>query len=297
MREGREVVRRIKRAAMVLLAFVLVVGLWGCSGLGVPATTEELLVRYVANEDVDNFSAEVNVGMNVNALGVRATVPTTTHLRAANNTAHGTIEVDLSALDTRNYTMEFYAELLDDALNCYIGTPNGDATTWKLWKIDMTSKIDIRTITELLSASELTVIAKDSDDKVAYELTVPTAKVLETTFDITAGSAELGGLNEQGILDAVGKDKVRVGFTEDCLMRSIDSRAMLTFKGAETNNVVVRTGIDVSATLDDYGKVDPAEVAIPNEVREAAVRTDEPVDVIEVIGADSPLAGAVGKRM
>ena len=35
---------------------------------------------------------------------------------------------------------------------------------------------------------------------------------------------------------------------------------------------------------------------IPNEVRDAAVPTDEPVDIIEVIGADSPLAGAVGSK-
>jgi hypothetical protein len=102
-------------------------------------------------------------------------------------------------------------------------------------------------------------------------------------------------MDERGLLDAVGNDKVRVGFREDCLMRSLSSGVLLTFKSAKTNNVEVRTGVEVSATFGDYGKVDPSEVAIPNDVREVAARTDAPVDIIEVIGTDSPLAGAVAR--
>lgn len=285
--------RQIKRLLIALLALVFAFELCGCSAFGAPATTEELLVRYVANQNVDNYSAKANLGLNVNTLGVRTAVPITVNLRTANSVSHGTIEIDLSSLDTRNFTMEFYAELLDDALNCYIGTPHGDKTKWKCWKVDTTAKVDIFTITELLSASELTIIAKDSDPLVEFELAVPTAKVLETLFDITADSTEVGGMDEQGMIDAVGKDKIRVGFTEDCLMRSLDTESLLTFRSPETNNVEVRVGVEVSATLDDYGMVDPAQVAIPDEIRDGATPTDEPVDVLEIIGADSPLAGAV----
>lgn len=270
--------------------------LCGCAAFGVPATTEELLVRYVANENVDNFAATVQVNMNVSALGVRSAIPITAKLRTANNTAHGTIDVDLSSLNTRSYTTEFYAELLDDALNCYLGTPGDEPTSWKCWTVNMTTKVDILTITELLSASELTMIAQDSNPELSYELAVPTAKVLKTTFDVTADSAEVAGMDEQGMIAAVGNDKVRVGFSDDCLMRSLTTSVLLTFRSAETNNVEVRTDIDISAALNDYGTVDPAEVAIPNDVRTSSVPTDEPVDVLEVIGADSPLAGAVGSR-
>ena len=278
----------------IFFSFVLVLGMCGCSTFGAPATTEELLVRYVANENVDNFSARVDVGLNVNTLGVRAIIPITASLRTADNTAHGTIKVDLSSLDTRDYEVEFYAELLDDVLNCYIGTPQGEQTTWKLWTVDMTSKIDIFTITDLLSASELTLISKDSDPLVRYELSVPAEKILQTVFDVTAGSAEVGGMDEQGMLEAVESDKVRTGFTEECLMRSLDKAVLLTVTGAEANK---RGGpvIDHPSTVAVSGRVEPADVATPDEVREAAVPTDEPVDVTEVIGADSPLAGAVKK--
>ncbi len=280
----------------VLLTCLLAFELCGCSALGAPATTEELLVRYVANENVDNYRAKVDVGLSINALGVRAAIPISCVLSTANRVAHGTIKLDLSSLDTRNYEMEFYAELLDDAVNFFIGAPGKKGTRWKLWAIDTTSKIDIFTVTELLEAAELTMIAKDSDEQVCYELSVPMEKVLATAFDITADPAEVGGMDEQGMMDAVSNDKVRVGFNEDCLMRSLDTGLMLTFKSPETNNVEVRTEVDVSETIDDYGKVDLTEVAIPSEVREEAVPTDEPVDVIEIIGADSPLAGAVGGK-
>lgn len=285
--------KHIKCVLSTLLSSALVLGLCGCSLFGAPVNTEELLVRYVSNKNVDNFSAKVNVDMSVSALGVRAVIPITTNVRVANNATHGTIEVDLSALDTRNYDMEFYTELLDDALNVYIGIPHGNETTWKYWRVDTTSKVDIATVTDLLSASEFTKIATDSDPQICYELTVPIATVLKTVFGVTAGSAEVGGMNERGMLDAVGNDKVRVGFTKDCLLRSIATGALLTFKSAETNNVTVRVGIDVGATFDEYGGVDLAKVAVPNEVREAATRTNEPVDVGEVIGEGTALSGAV----
>lgn len=284
----------MKRVLAALIACVLALGTCGCASFGAPATTEELLVRYVANQDVGNFAARIDVGLNVNALGVRAGIPIATSLRAANNVAHGTIEVDLSSLDTRAYAMEFYAELLNDELNFYLGTPAGKKTAWKLWKIDTISKIDVFTVADLLSASEFTVIAKDSDPEVRYELAVPTAKVLQTAFEVTADDAEVGGMDEEGMVEAVGNDKVRVGFDRDCLMRSLSTSAMMRFKSPETNNVEVRAGLDISASLGEYGEVDPAEVAIPAEVRNVAVRTDAPVDVLEVIGPDSPLAGAVG---
>ena len=100
---------------------------------------------------------------------------------------------------------------------------------------------------------------------------------------------------EQGLLDAVETDKIRVGFTEDCLLRSLETGASFTFRSTKTNNVVVRTGVDILATLTDYGQVNPEEVAIPLKVRQGATPTDEPIDVMDVIGTDSPLAGAVGE--
>ena len=287
-----KIARPIARIMAIFLSLVLVVATCGCS-FGAPATTEELLVRYAANENVDNFHANTVVKLGVTALGVRATVPVTADFDAADNKAHGTITVDLSALDTRDYQMEVYAELVDKALVCYIGAPSGDGTTWKCWTIEMNSNIDIFTLTELLSASELTKIAKDSDPEACYELAVPTATVLETAFNLASGKAEVAGMDEQGMIDAVGNDKVRVDFTKDCLLRSCFTEVLANFKNEQTNNVPVRIELEVNAKLDKYGQIAAQSVDAPSDVRNAAAPTDEPVDVMEVIGTDSPLAGAV----
>lgn len=284
--------RRFRIAMAVFGVLALVAVLTGCT-MGAPATTEELLVRYAANENVDNFHVRANMDLSVSAFGVHATIPVTADLNAANNKAHGVITVGLSSLDTRDYEIEVYAELDHDVFVCHIGTSNGNATTWKCWTVNMTSDVDILTLTKLLASSELTKIAKDSDPEVCYELTVPTSTVLETVFDVTEGSAEVGGMDEQGMIDTVGDDKVRVGFTKDCLLRSFATGVLANLKSEQTNNVSVRVGLEISAVFDKYGEIDPASVALTGNVLNAAKPTDEPLDLIEIIGADSPLAGAV----
>lgn len=267
----------------------------GCSHSGIPATTEELLVRYTSSPNVDNFHMGANVNLDVAALGVRAKIPVAVSVDAAQGKAHGTIAVDLSALDTRDYRMEFYTELTDGGIVCYLGVPddNGVRTRWNVWNIPTTQKMDIFTLTDLLSASELTKVAKESDELVCYELTVPTSKVLQTAFTIDADSVEVGGLDEVALLDTVGNDKVRVYFTKDCLLRSIASSALVNLKTEQTDNVPVRLSLDVSCVLDGYGATQLSAVAIPKEVRDAALVTDVPIEVIEVIGDGSPLAEVV----
>lgn len=277
--------------ALIICAAVLV-GLSGCGQKRAPATTEELLVRYVANENVNNYKGKVNVSLNASALGISAKIPVTADVEAAGNTAHGTLTIDLGSLDTRNFQTEFYAELQDKNIECYLKAP-GKKGEWRHWTIKMTSGIDIFTITDLLSASELTKMAKSTDEKVAFELTVPTAKVLETAFDLADEPCEVAGMDEQGMLDAVKTDKIRVDFDDDCLLHSATGNVLLEFKSAATNNFAVKIALEANAVFDDYGTVDPASVAIPDKVKNGAIDTDTPLEVIEVLGPDSPFAPVI----
>ncbi len=287
--------RKSMLMSILLSVTIALSALCGCSWMGAPATTEELLIRYVANENVSNFNMKADANLSVTALGVHAKIPIHADFDATTNAAHGTITVDLSTLDTRDYAMEVYAEQRDQSIICYLSSlkEDGTPTTWKCWTIDMTSSIDVSTLAELLQSSELTVLAKDSDEKVRYELTVPSETVLNTTFKLLKNSVEVAGMDEQAFIDAMGTDKYRVDFTEDCLIRSIATGASLNLKSAETNNVPVKIAMDVNAVFDDYGTKDASQTTVPDDVRENATPTDVPVDIIEVIGADSPLAGAV----
>lgn len=290
-----------RRSAVALGLFVAIAAiaglLAGCTWLGAPATTEELLVRYVANEDASNYAANMQLDLKVTALGVTAKLPTTAHMEVADGNMHGTLTMDLSSLEVEDYTVEYYAELQDRCILCYLGTPSFDRSkvAWKRWEINTTSNIDISTLVDLLRASELTSIAKDSDEKVRYELAVPTEAVLQTVFRLFKDPVEIAGLDEQDLIDAVGSDKVRFYFTEDCLLRSASTNVTLDAKNAATNNVAVKAGVDVSMVLDDYGKTDPASLVVPDEVRQSALLVDEPIDVLDIIGPDSTFAKAVPK--
>ena len=288
-----------KRGAFVralLLGALVLVGLVGCSDTRPPATTEGLLVRYVANENVDNFAANAEVDLSVTAMGVRARIPVLLDMDVAGDAAHGTATVDLSSLNTRNYVMEAYIEQTDNSIDCYLGRKfKKRPTTWRKWTIDTTSSVDITTLTDLLSVSEFTTVAKDSDEQVAYELTVPSSLVLKTAFKIAKNPVEVAGMDEQGLIDAVGNDKVRVDFSKDCLLRSITVSELFNFKSEQTNDLQVKVGLDASAIFEGYGTIDPASVAVPDEVRESATPTDAPIDLTELLGPDSAFAGVIAE--
>ena len=287
---------RGRRLASVVgvLAVVLCVacGLVAC-GEKAPATTEELLIRYAANKDMDNVSGEVEANLSLQVLGVRCAVPISAKFQTAERTAHGTITANLSSLESADYEVELYAELRDDALVCYLGTHDGKKTSWKCWTVNTTSKIDILTVTDLLSAAELTLLSKDSDPEVAYELTVPLSKVVETAERLTADPIELGDLDATALQEAVAKEKLAVDFTKNCLMRSITANARVTYKDSEVSTISVPAQLSLHAVFDDYGEVDPGEVAVPQSVRDAAVPTDSPIDSDNILSPDSPLAQAL----
>lgn len=264
-----------------------------CSSTRAPASTGTLLMRYTSNEDASNFAAHANIDVSVSALGIRAKIPVVADFETSGNAAHGTVTADLSALDTRNYTMEVYAELQDDAIVCYLSSPNDKAATWRRWTIDTTSSIDLHTIAELLKASEFTKIAKDSDKSVCYELTVPTTAVIQTASRLSTEPVAFGGMDEAALLEAVEGDRFSFDFTSDCLLRSVQTSALVDLKGPDTNNVQVTAGLDGSVVFDSYGTVSPKAMATPRTVATVATNTNAPIDLAQVLGAQSPLAGVI----
>lgn len=258
-----------------------------------PATTEALLMRYVSNEDANKFLAHASVDVTVSALGVRAKVPVVADFETSGNDAHGTVTVSLSALNTRDYSIEVYAELHDDAIVCYLSSPERKTSSWKRWTIGTTSSIDLHTIAELLKASDFTRIAKDSDKSVCYELTVPTTAVVQTAGRLSTEPVAIGGMDETALLEAVESDRFIFDFTSDCLLRSVQTSALVSLQGPDTNNVLVQLGLDGGVVFDDYGTVSPHAASVPKQVVDAAVPTKNPIDLAQVLGPDSPLADIV----
>lgn len=277
---------------VVVIAIIAVVGYVAIStfmGKEAPVSTEQLLLRYVSNEQFDNCNAQVNVDMAFSALGFHAKVPVTANAQVAHDAAHGTVTADLSAFDVDDFQMEFYAELHANDIVCYLGTPDGAGTSWRRWTIPVTEKIDIFTLTNLLSASELVTIAKDSDEKVCYELTTSTTSVLETAFALSADEVAVGSMGEKELLEAVEGDKTLVDFSQDCLIRSFATNVMCDYAGPDTKGVTIHVKLEPHGLLDGYGTVDATAVAVPDEVKNAAVPTTEPIDLNKILGDKNPL--------
>jgi hypothetical protein len=145
-------------------------------------------------------------------------VPIAAHFESADKVAHGTITADLSSLDADDYTVEVYAELLDRQLMCYLRSGTDAPVSWRRWAVDLTKPIDIFTLTNLLASSELSIVAKDSDEQARYELSVPTKTALETAFEIMSDPPELDMADFED-------DHVNFDFTQDCHLRSAFTRA------------------------------------------------------------------------
>lgn len=257
----------------------------GCAHRSAPATTEELLLRYASLDDFDNFRADLSADLAIKGVGWRARVPVHADISCAQGRAAGTVTLDLSSLDSRDYVVNVLVEMVDLNLDCYLGTTEGDVTSWRLWTIDLSEPIDIFTVTRLMAASELTVIARDTDPLVRFELTVPTRTVLETAF-------ELAGTEPVVDLDDFEGDRMDVDFTEDCHLRSVETEARFDLTD-ETKSTSVEVDLDFRAVLDAFGKVDAASLSIPEEVKQQARPTDTPLEVSEVIEKDSPLYSMV----
>lgn len=277
----RTLVREALPLALSALAVLGAQGLVGCARRSAPATTEALLLRYAALDDFDNFHADITCDTTLRGTGWRTRVPIAASCACAKGALHGTITCDLSALDSPDCVIEVFAVTKDLLVDCYLGMGEGEGRTWKLWRLDLSAPIDIITVTRLLSASELTVIARDSDPLVRYELTVPTRAVLETVFDLTGDVSELD-------LDDFEGDRVRVGFTEDCHLRSIitSSRFGIASEGQARDFEV---DLDLDAVLDDYGQIDARDLEVTDDIRNAARPTEVPVELSEVVSKESPL--------
>lgn len=287
-RLGARINRLARVACMLAVTLMAVIALAGCACAGKPATTEGLLLHYAAAPDNDDFVAKGTVDVGVSMLGIHAKVPVSFSISTGGGTAHGTITADLDALDSDTYVAEIYVEQQDDALVVYLGTPSTSGTEWRHWTID--AKINVLALSNILSDAEFSRIAVDYDPQVYYDLTIPTISFYESAPDAVGNPDLFEGLDDQDVQNALGSDKVRFGFTESCLPRTVATGMIFDYKGELSHGISVTIQIDASATFDDYGSVDPSSVAVPASVRAASIATNEPFDFTSVLSADSPLA-------
>ncbi len=282
---------RGKRLVAAFMAVVLALfGLAGCSALGDPSSTEDLLVRFAANQNNMNFSCEANVDLAVTVSGFHARTPISLKLKTGGGSAYGTSVIDLSALDVPSRTYEYYVEQDGTNFVAYLRRTDTKDAPWMRLEVDCPFSIDIPLIVKILSESRFLRIAYDSDKEVRYELSMPAATVAEALFgmgDITTSFVEI---KKDELFDALGTSRVSICFNKDCLMRSIKLSCGFNVDNKELVPVTAKVSFDASCVASDYGTVDASKVKVPDEVRNSSVVVDDPFGVQEI--ADELMAAA-----
>ncbi|MDO4797628.1 MAG: hypothetical protein Q4A01_06380 [Coriobacteriales bacterium] len=286
-----------KLVCVAIALCLLLPGLWGCMPNDAPVTTEALLARCAAAGDMDNARAKADVKLNVSVGTYRVTIPVVLDAAVAGNTMHGTAVADLSDLDVADYAVEYYLEQLDGSIMCYLGAVrDGKVGNWRSFAIDTTGTIDLRVLIDLLRSSELTRVSTNADDKVCYELTVPTNDVLDAADKLTRDDLELGSMGKDALMAELEGDKVEVDFSEDCRIRSLDASTMFTYRDIAAKTPAITIDVEAYALVEGYGAVNPTEVTIPASVRAKAAPTTEPISLEEVLGANNPIVEALPEQ-
>ena len=271
-------------AAMVAVTMMLaIVGLAGCAFLGEPTSTESLLVRYAANPNNDNFVVDATADAAVRVSSYRASMPVTAHAVAAGGSAHGNVVVDMSSLgdDQEDMQYDLYVEQDDTTIAWYLGVPGADGTTWTKSEVDLSFTLDVPTIVELLSNATFMPVSYQTDEAVHYELILRAADLAKTILGKGEVTTSFGEVDEDALLEALGDSKVHVCFTEDCLVRSVRLDLDFTYEDENLLPMPITLDFGFVAAADDYGNVSAADAAVPDEVKEAAVLTDDPINAKE----------------
>ncbi len=266
----------VKRAASVLVASVLVLGglgLVGCGSSG-PKNAQQLLERYMANENHDNYHSDFNMDYKISMLGQDIPIVLAFTIDMAGDNGHGTLNMDAMGRATES---ELYVQKEDDKYVQY--TKGKDDDTWTKTSVDVRNFTDSVVNDELLSDAEFNKVNE------GYTLSVSGDKFMEalsaSSLNVTELFSQLGG--EETMADAFKNSKAVYTFNKDCLLTNLVF--MVNFEHSygedasatdgETTSLTITMDMNVSMELSDYGTVEEAKVAVPDEVKKNAVNTGD----------------------
>ena len=121
-------------------------------------------------------------------------------------------------------------------------------------------------------------VAYDTDERVCYELTMPAAYLLDAVMGRGDITTSFGALDQEALDAALGESKVHVCFTKDCLACAVSCDLAFTYHD-ERIPVPVTVYLNLEGNIDQYGHVDPASVAVDDDVRNNTFIADDPLNV------------------
>lgn len=271
-----------KRVVCAALAGVLAVGGLAACVAQPPKDAKELVERFNATNDHNNYTAETHLAVTMDALGTSGTISYTENAKVAGDNAYATVLTGLS--DNKEDKTEMYVEkAADGKYNTYSSSQIGDTTVW--YKLTSDASLLCKTLIESAPLSE----AKLETTGKGYDLVLPGSAFAETL----AGSKNnvsntLGSAVTDGIKSALSGSDLVYSFDKSCKLTGIaykiSTDANDGSQSAEGNDAMVSGSIELDVTVKDYGKTDAKQTAIPENVKSEAIDATSLIeDVSKVI--------------
>lgn len=261
-------------ASLIVAGSLMLTGLAGCAQGGAaaePTSTKEVLERYVANPNKDNYHMDMDMTIGLSMLGSNLDMPMKGSFDVADGSAHGTLTADMSALLGTSYDTELYVEKNGDTFTQYTSDKTTGETKWTSSVLSDGFFASNVTSDSLLEEAEFS----KADGDAGYKLTIPGDKLVGALSEMGGDAGQvLNSESNKEIMDALGKSNVDFMFDKDCLLKSIGmdfDYDMSQTSGSTT--VQASMAIDLAMNFSNYGKVDAASIAVPANVKSAAVST------------------------
>ena len=139
--------------------------------------------------------------------------------------------------------------------------------------------IDVATVVRVLSEAKFMRVAYDSDDQVAYELSIPAASALRAFVGSGDISASFADVDVDQIVDLLGDGELRVRFDRECRPRSVAFDLEFSVPAGDGVPMPVKANLNVALAFSGHGSVTDAEVSAPAKVSDSAQLSDDPFAV------------------
>ncbi|MDO4796677.1 MAG: hypothetical protein Q4A01_01520 [Coriobacteriales bacterium] len=273
-----------KRFATIIVAGTMVLGtLAGCGATtanngdanvseekaAAPASAQEVFDAYQANENSKNYHMDLDMSMNVKAAEMEIPISIKMGSDVVVENSHGDMTMNMAGQDVK---AEMYTTKQGDKYIVYTGTDLGGEKTW-IKQSTTTNMSDSVADIKGLEKAEFEVT------DTGYKITVPGEQISELLSSASGGQDLFASMGEEAAASmkkSLADSKIVYNFDKECLLRDMTFDCNIEYTAGSGDSAQTATmELKFNAVMDNYGKIEPKSVEVPEDVKTNAIDADE----------------------